>query len=176
MLWGVSVPRLAECCSKPGGGGICHRLLVSAERVPVMTALDSSTGTGSLVTMTWFLVNTAVQLASQNLPIEIRLVSSKAGRIWALVAVDGRLGMGKDAVCVEEMVVLPATVTSIGLGFGCIFCGSLLFGDIKWPVVPVSATLRVTRRWGGTYKATDGLGGPTVFCGSTSCSILGFAT
>ena len=61
-------------------------------------ALVSSTGTGCLVTTTLFLVKTAVQSASQNLPMEMRLVSSKAGRMWASVAVGGRLGIGNVAV------------------------------------------------------------------------------
>ena len=43
-------------------------------------------------------------------------------------------------------MVLPATVTSMGAGLGLMSCGSLLFGERKWPVVPVSATLSVTRR------------------------------
>ena len=95
--------------------------------------------------------------------------------MWASVAVEGRLGIGKVAVWVEEMVVLPATVTSMGVGLGLTSVGRVLLGERKWPVVPVSATLRVVRRWGGTYKATDGVGGPTGIVGSVFVSSLLFA-
>jgi hypothetical protein len=89
--------------------------------------------------MASFAENVAVHPASHNFPILRRLVSPNAGKRSVLVAVRGRCGRCKCAVCVDCMVVPSGSLTIVGFAVGrLLWHGTFML--LKWPVVPVSAT------------------------------------
>ncbi len=82
----------------------------------------------------------AVHPWSQNCPIEIREPFLSWGKIWALRAAKGRLGMSSSAVCVERMWLPLGRPTVIPFVVGILLMQGL-FAWRKCPVQPVSAMI-----------------------------------
>ena len=82
------------------------------------------------------LVNCAMQLALQSLPMDMRLLFTRPGTACALVVMVGSVGMGNCMVCVERSCV-PLGIQTMTALLGQLLCAC--FGWMKWALHPVLA-------------------------------------
>ena len=127
----------------------CHKVLGPA-RLPDKIVLSSK------VMVTVCAVNTAVQPASQRVPIDRSMPSFKSGTMWTKRALAGSAGMSSSASWVECMI-LPLGLLIL---MGCRVGRTLVTAAVivaKLPVLPVSAmVVGIVDGEGGTVGGPSG--------------------